>query len=475
MRTMLFLQGVQNVGRVTAPTFKENLGRNVLNWRRHVHSSCALTAKLKDPPSVKKPPDGLPVFQYIGKHTKRVNKIFVWGNAVTGALGIPDFLNPPPRKRVRKHQTVPYCLQDFSQEARTVSCGYGFTVLTSSKERGKVWGTGVNTDSQLGMQKAVKSTHEGASTIVLDYVIAPAPVDLPLAQPQETQVLQVACGRAHTLILTDGEGVFSLGNNAYGQCCRPVVEKEDYRGSPQVNKVNVKGKVKQLAAGLDHSLFLTEDGEVYSCGWGADGQTGLGHYKTEHQPTRLLGDIEGEKITQVATFADCCLAVSEKGDLFGWGNSEYNQLASVIDTTQVNIPRLLPFDYIGKAVQVAVGGTICAVLNDQGQVYVWGYGILGKGPKLDETPIPEQLPEALFGQNDFNPDVTVKEIKAGLNCFAAVTTIGDLYTWGVNKHGCLGLGHQKDQYFPWRVSLPGEVLSVDCGVDHMVAVIKSLL
>lgn len=32
--------------------------------------------------------------------------------------------------------------------------------------------------------------------------------------------------------------------------------------------------VHQVACGQDHSLFLTDRGEVYSCGWGADGQTG---------------------------------------------------------------------------------------------------------------------------------------------------------------------------------------------------------
>lgn len=26
--------------------------------------------------------------------------------------------------------------------------------------------------------------------------------------------------------------------------------------------------------GLDHTLLLTHDGDVWSCGWGADGQTG---------------------------------------------------------------------------------------------------------------------------------------------------------------------------------------------------------
>lgn len=34
--------------------------------------------------------------------------------------------------------------------------------------------------------------------------------------------------------------------------------------------------VWQVVCGQDHSLFLTDKGEVYSCGWGADGQTGRG-------------------------------------------------------------------------------------------------------------------------------------------------------------------------------------------------------
>lgn len=39
-----------------------------------------------------------------------------------------------------------------------------------------------------------------------DYVLEPSPVALPLAQPQQTRVVQLACGRAHSLVLTDQEG-----------------------------------------------------------------------------------------------------------------------------------------------------------------------------------------------------------------------------------------------------------------------------
>ena len=34
-------------------------------------------------------------------------------------------------------------------------------------------------------------------------------------------------------------------------------------------------------------------------------------------------------------------------------------------------------------------------LIDAGDVYVWGYGILGRGPKLSETKEPECIPAIL--------------------------------------------------------------------------------
>ena len=41
-------------------------------------------------------------------------------------------------------------------------------------------------------------------------------------------------------------------------------------------------------------------------------------------------------------------------------------------------------------------------------MFVWGYGILGKGPNLDQSNEPVKLPPPLFGCNEFNPDTTVQ-------------------------------------------------------------------
>ncbi|MEQ2195160.1 hypothetical protein XENOCAPTIV_008275 [Xenoophorus captivus] len=102
-----------------------------------------------------------PVFQYVGEHRQPTHKVFVWGFSFTGALGIPSFVVPDSgRKKPRKYQFTPYRLETAEQVDLT---GY-------------------------------------------DYVLEPSPVALPLIQPQQTRVVQVSCGRAHSLVLTDQEG-----------------------------------------------------------------------------------------------------------------------------------------------------------------------------------------------------------------------------------------------------------------------------
>ncbi|XP_019366862.1 PREDICTED: RCC1-like G exchanging factor-like protein, partial [Gavialis gangeticus] len=409
--------------------------------------------------------EATPVFRYVGQRARRAERVFVWGFCYAGALGVPSFVRPKASwKRPRRVQNTPYRLLT-ADKISSAACGYGFTLLSSrTADITKVWGMGLNKDSQLGFQRSRKDR-----TKSYHYVLEPSPIPLPLEKPQETRVLQVSCGRAHSLILTDHEGVFSMGNNSYGQCGRAIVEGEIYSDSHVINRLQeFDGRVVQVVCGQDHSLFRTEKGEIYSCGWGADGQTGLGHYDVSSVPTKLGGDVAGVNIIQVASYADCCLAVSDEGDLFGWGNSEYLQLACVIETTQVNVPRHLPFK-IGKVKEAACGGTGNAVLNEEGNVFVWGYGILGKGPNLLETATPEMIPPTLFGSSD----VRVKHLCCGLSHFAALNERGELFVWGKNIRGCLGIGRMEDQYFPWRVTIPGEVVAVACGVDHMVTLVKS--
>lgn len=63
---------------------------------------------------------------------------------------------------------------------------------------------------------------------------------------------------------------------------------------------------------LCFSLILTDDGSVYSCGWGADGQTGLEHFNNCSEFTKVNGDIQNEKIIKLSSRSDFVLALNGK-------------------------------------------------------------------------------------------------------------------------------------------------------------------
>jgi alpha-tubulin suppressor-like RCC1 family protein len=65
--------------------------------------------------------------------------------------------------------------------------------------------------------------------------------------------------------------------------------------------------------------------------------------------------------------------------------------------------------------------------------------------------MPTLIPTTLFGQNEFSDDCKVVGVYGGLGQFAAITNTGDLYIWGRNRFGSLGLGHLENQFFPLKV------------------------
>ncbi|CAG9796320.1 unnamed protein product [Diatraea saccharalis] len=439
---------------------------------RVIHRSSYATTKKKIHDDSE---EDLPIFQYpLSKSSDK--RVYVWGLAETGALGI----HLPRSKRGKKSYKNAFSLawhpirSSFGErfDVTEIACGYGFTVASiKTNEQHKVFGTGINTDSQIGYH-APRIGHP------LEMLLSPAPIYIPY-KSLESKIIGLSAGRAHTAVLTDTEGVYTLGNNAYGQCGRKINKNEEYKGSMVAHRISTLGKevIINVCCGQDHTLFITESGKVYACGWGADGQTGLGNYENQSVPAPVKGDITSEKIVKVASTVDCVLALNDKGELFGWGNSEYGQVPMTTNQQQVNMSyALVNFTKgIGKIKDIAAGGSFCLIVNEQGDVFVWGYGLLGLGPNVQHAAKPKLIPAPLFGRNEFNPECVVDKVACGIGHLAAITNNGDLYMWGRNRHGCLGLGHSKDQNFPLRVAVGAHVLKVVCGVDHTIVLSKPFI
>ncbi|KAH8266469.1 hypothetical protein KR044_001514 [Drosophila immigrans] len=412
--------------------------------------------------------------------TSHENRVYVWGFQETGALGLQTNVKKS-QERYTEMVHHPTRLQfSNNNDITDVAAGYGFTAYAVNRSDGEtLFGSGINTDSQLGLQSKPQSKE--ASN--LDVIIYPTAIKLPREEQDTDEGMKVRCmsaGRAHLVVVTQNGTVFTLGNNSYGQCGRLIIEDECYTKSavihriPQADICGQDDEIVSVECGQDHTMFLTKLGKVYSCGWGADGQTGQGNYYSAGVIIQIAGDIEKERIVRLACASDCVLALNEHGDVFGWGNSEYGQLDDSPDAEmQINSPRALQLTKgIGKVKEVAAGGSFCMALNDQGLVYTWGYGILGFGPFVEQTSKPQHLLPPLFGRNDFSNATTVVSIGCGVFHMGAVNSDGDLFMWGKNRFGHLGLGHKKDQFFPFKAAINGKVSKVAYGVDHTIALCR---
>ncbi|CAB3361970.1 Hypothetical predicted protein [Cloeon dipterum] len=123
-----------------------------------------------------------------------------------------------------------------------------------------------------------------------------------------------------------------------------------------------------------------------------------------------------ETIRRVATCRNTVYCLTGKGQIFNLMEE---------DEMQVKIP--------GTVFSFDCGEEHCIAATEEKEVYSWGSslkGQLGRGTLQDE-PLPERIP-ALGGLN-------IIQIACGKWHNVALTSEGDLYVWGWNKHGQLGL------------------------------------
>ena len=109
----------------------------------------------------------------------------------------------------------------------------------------------------------------------------PTPMPLP-----KIEVCKVAAGEGHCLLLTRDGSVSSWGaDNAHGQLGHGDTSP---RFEPQVIAPLEGLQIMLVACGKQHSLVLTSEGDVYSFGNGALGRLGLGGTADVHSPQKVL-------------------------------------------------------------------------------------------------------------------------------------------------------------------------------------------
>ncbi|GMT29370.1 hypothetical protein PFISCL1PPCAC_20667, partial [Pristionchus fissidentatus] len=391
---------------------------------------------------------------------KRANcAVYGFGLSATGALSIPALVvqdNKVTSKEVHKPLRISYC---NLREIKKVSAGFGFSLFAS---RNKVYGSGLNNRFQIAGRVVDKGGRE-------EYYISGRRVGgLP-----EGKIVDIASGRAHSLVIVDDK-VYAFGCNVHGQCgqdpattSETVVASEDFL-LPPVSLPSSSRPVRVHAA-LDTSFILTEDGKIFAFGLNEDGQCANGEQGIQTEPKEITGDSRGEKMVSISGSTDTLMAVSESGRLFIWGQNEYGQAGEEwFDEIQLTASRVLSSPSVRdkRIVDAAASASTSALVTEDGTAHSWGIGVVGFGPDAIRLRQPTPLPQTLFD------GLKVRSLHGGNVSMAAINEEGNVYVWGQNRYGILGLGHTRDQLFPFPLFFQEDVKQISMGPDHTLILVK---
>ncbi|WZY79692.1 ultraviolet-B receptor UVR8 [Brassica napus] len=283
-----------------------------------------------------------------------------------------------------------------------------------------------------------------------------------LSALDEHQIVSVTCGADHTVAYSQSRlEVYSWGWGDFGRLGHG-------NSSDLFTPLPIKAlhgvMIKQIACGDSHCLAVTMDGEVQSWGRNQNGQLGLGNTEDSLVPQKIQA-FEGIRIKMVAAGAEHTAAVTEDGDLYGWGWGRYGNLG-LGDRNDRLVPERVTSAGGEKMSMVACGWRHTISVSYSGALYTYGwskYGQLGHGD-LEDHLVPHKL-EALGNS-------VISQISGGWRHTMALTSDGKLYGWGWNKFGQVGVGNNLDQCSPVQVRFPDDqkVVQVSCGWRHTLAV-----
>lgn len=270
--------------------------------------------------------------------------------------------------------------------------------------------------------------------------------------------------------------------------------------------------IKEIKGGGGHVMVLNIYGQVYTCGWNNRGQLGLNLEESHNSeftyiPQELF-DSSTTTVTKIACGWDISGAITSTGKLYVWGANNYQQLGlclkgfnSIRRPLQLQLPR----DEIVK--DVSFGLRHCAVLTEDNNIYIFGrlrlsephpHGIrvsLMVYNKTDIIKIQTDFPigsvisgqnhcllltedrrriiglgDNKFGQaNQFDFTDEVKEVKAGWTHNAILSVTKEVYLWGRNTYGQIGVDTLQEAFrIPTKLPLPKECVptEIHLGSEH---------
>lgn len=218
--------------------------------------------------------------------------------------------------------------------------------------------------------------------------------------------------------------------------------------------------VQSLSTNKDFTLALKKDGTVWVWGVNVTGQLGLGDTHKRRIPVPL---VNLTNVQQLIAGWGHGLAIKTDDTIWSWGRNTEGQLGLGHDkVSNTNTPQRIMA--LNNLQCVAAGDLHSLALKKDGTLWAWGlnsHGQLGLGHNKQCN-----LPMQVKGLSN----VKIKQIEAGRGCSLILCEDGTVWAWGNNKEGQLGLGHKNNCNRPQQVPRLVNVQCIVSGNDASIAI-----
>jgi alpha-tubulin suppressor-like RCC1 family protein len=294
------------------------------------------------------------------------------------------------------------------------------------------------------------------------------------------RVASIACGAYHTIIVDEDKQAWGLGDNGNGQLglgVLPCTAKERYIFTPTKMEFTATASatsatnlykigIQSAACGFDYTLLLRLNGSVLCTGNGEQGQLGLGYDAEKNCPkssARLVavsGILAHVRVVQVECGDSHSLFLTSDGRLFSCGMTSYGRLGhgAQLENDQLRSkPRRIQFQK--KQQRQRQKNSASSRRSTRMDMKM----------DMDMDKIEDNSDSS---EREEEEAVVVAAVFAGSASTFCVTSTSDVYGWGCNTAGMLGVGHSNDVLRPCSIaafnhsSSTLNVRSIGVGSEH---------
>ena len=219
--------------------------------------------------------------------------------------------------------------------------------------------------------------------------------------------------------------------------------------------------VKSIVVGIDHAVYLNYDGSVFTFGSNEFGQLGIGVEKDILEFTHIPQKVNLPPCKQISCDSgNYSLCLTDEGYVYSFGTCKYGELGVGYDSITCNSPQLIESLKDIEFVESGRFHAFCKSINNE--VYCWGSnstGELGLGNnEPNNSPI-------------LNPDLSNKDvvdIKCGILHSILLTANQDVLSCGNNDFGQIGRdteGYDGSSTFQ-KIEELSDIVKIECGDFH---------